>query len=492
MTTTQCQRPSCVWASPKDIGGRIDSSYFHHEYLRLDEFLAHFSEREVIVLDRLLMNPRRVLYQKTTSYPAADAPQGAVPFISGVDIDGSTMTVNWSSARYVERWMLESYPKGRLTDGSLLIKVKGPNQHTAFVSNTERPALVSGTILFSQVRGCNPFYLAAYLSSRQGTAWRSRLRTNTTVEFIGNKELRAVPVSLPDRQVQDYIGANVELAERCRRQSSMLCAEACSRFDECLGTENLHPGGALTNVIEARNLTDRLTSGFYLPRYFALESHLAVLGVPVRPMRSLLRSDIIRSSTPERTEDALVPCVLTSDIDPHEIRWRNPSLRVTQAVHDAHSGHLEANDVVYTSVGPPVGEAAVVLPQFLPMAVGGDVSILRYGADLHPGFLALYLNSVFGQMQNDRYSRGIRQRRVYPEDIGSFLVPLLSAKDQTYIGERIIRHQSLNEAAVELVNKAKADVEALLQGTLDVDAILTGKVKSSTAHEIPELTADDT
>ena len=335
MATRQSQSPSCVWVSSQEIGERIDASYFHHKYLSLDSSLAHLSERDVTILDRLLMNPRRVLYQKTTSYSEEEAPEGAVPFISGVDLDGSTMTINWPSARYVGRWMLESYPKGKLTDGSLLIKVKGPNQHTAFVSRATRTALVSGTIFCSQVQGCNPFYLAAYLSSRQGTAWRSRLRTNTTVEFIGNKELRAVPVPLPDRRVQDYIGAKVELAERYCNHSAALCAEACSRFNERLRTDRFHAGRALTNVIADRTLTDRLTSEFYLPRYFALETHLASLGVPVKPMRSLLRDDITRSSTPERTGDAPVPCILTSDIDPHEIRWRNPSLRVTQQVHDA-------------------------------------------------------------------------------------------------------------------------------------------------------------
>lgn len=490
MTVIQSTSPSCVWVSPSDINGRLDASYFHHRYLSLDSSLAHFPKRDVVPLDRCLVNPRRVLYQKTTSFAAADAPEGGVPFISGVDLDGSTMTVNWSSVRYVEQWMLDRYPKGRLTDGSLLIKVKGPNQHTAFVSKADRTALVSGTVLFSQVRGCNPFYLAGYLSSRHGTAWRSRLRTNTTVEFIGSEELRAVPVLLPDRRIQDYIGAKVELAEHCRARSGDLHAEAVVRFDALLRTHQFSPGVNLTNVVDARALTGRLTGEFYLPRYFALEKHLAGLEVPVKPIRSLLRNDIIRSSTPERDEAASVPCILTSDIDPHEIRWRNPSLRITQSVHDRHGGRLGARDVVYTSVGPPVGEAAVVLPQFLPMAVGGDVSILRHGDDLHPGFLALYLNSMFGQMQNDRYSRGIRQRRVYPEDIGAFLIPVFGATDQAYVGERIVRHQALNERAVDLVNEAKADIEALIEGTLDMQAILSRTVMAPTADDIPELAED--
>lgn len=484
MATIRSERPSCVWVSPSDINGRIDATYFDCDYLPLDSFLAHFPKSEVLALDRFLSKPRRVLYQKTTSFALSEAPDGAVPFISGVDIDGATMTINWESVRYVEQWMHEKYPKGRLVNGSLLIKVKGPHQHTAFVTKADRTALVSGTVFFAGVRGINPYYLAAYLSSQPGNAWRTRLRTNTTVEFIGNEELRAVPVLLPDPRIQDYIGAKVELAERCRGRANTLRGEALTRFDHLLKTDRFQPARDLTNLIGVEQLSERLTSEFYLPRYFDLDAHLGSLGLPLKPIARLLRERIIRSSTPERIEDGAVPCILTSDIDPHEIRWRQPSLRVSASVHAGHGGRLEPLDVVYTSVGPPVGEAAVVLTQFLPMAVGGDVSILRHGDDLHPGYLSLFLNSVFGQMQNDRYSRGIRQRRVYPDDIGSFLISVPGRDDQAFIGDRVVRYQALSERAVDLVNRAKSDVEALIEGTLDTKAILFGKLKPPTEEEV--------
>ena len=290
MTTRQSQNPSCVWVSPKDLGGRIDASYFHHQYLSLDLSLAHFPDQEVTILDRLLLKPRRVLYQKTTSYSEEGAPEGAVPFISGVDLDGSTMTINWSSVRYVERWMLESYPNGRLTDGSLLIKVKGPNQHTAFVSRAAKTALVSGTVLFSQVQGCNPFYLAAYLSSRQGTAWRSRLRTNTTVEFVGNRELRAVPVPLPDRRVQDYIGAKVELAERCRAIS----AEQHTKLAEEL--EELYRGCPYDlQPVLSSEVTPAEIDSFRLDAWYH-QRHFITLAAWLRGNRDFIRLQEVRES----------------------------------------------------------------------------------------------------------------------------------------------------------------------------------------------------
>lgn len=387
----------------------------------------------------------------------------------------------------------QSFSRSALSGGEVLVAIGGNVGVAAKYPNDGPIANINQHVAKVDIdlRRANDYYALAYLWSQTGTLLLQRTVTGTVQAGISLGDLRAFTLPLPDRRIQDYIGAKVELAELCRARSGSLRAEAIAHFDALLRTYKFGPGADLTNVVDARALTGRLTGEFYLPRYFALEAHLAGLGVPVKPLRSLLRSDITRSSTPERDEAAPIPCILTSDIDPQEIRWRNPSLRITQSVHDRHGGRLGARDVVYTSVGPPVGEAAVVLPQFLPMAVGGDVSILRHGEDLHPGFLALYLNSVFGQMQNDRYSRGIRQRRVYPEDLGAFLIPVFGAQDQAYVGERIVRHQVLNELAVDLVNEAKADVEALIEGTLDVQAILAGTLKPPTADDIPELVEDD-
>ena len=80
-------------------------------------------------------------------------------------------------------------------------------------------------------------------------------------------------------------------------------------------------------------------------------------------------------------------------------------------------------------------------------------------------------------MHNGRYSRGIRQCRVCPEDIGALLIPVPSRDDQRFIGDRVVCYQDLRECAVDFVNVAKADVEALIEGTLDTKDILSGKLK---------------
>lgn len=477
-----------AWTDGAHLEARLDAEFYQSHFIDAERRLSRVPVQPFCKLWR---DSNRI-YIGIAGFTQKTEDRSYTPYIRPTDV-GSNGEIDWSRIAWCYSEWLDSYSgSGCAKVGDLLVEVKG-NTRRAAVIDADVPSncIVSGSFWrLTLTESVNPRFILAYLLSETGQLLKRRWVSNSVISWIDPHSFRRFKVPVPDRRIQDYIGEKVKLAERCRSRSSTLRNEAVARFDVLLQTPAFRPGDALTNVIDARDLIERLTGEFYLPRYFALEAHLATLGVPVKPVRSLLRGDTIRSSTPERSEDAPIPCILTSDIDPHEIRWRNPSLHITQSTHDTHSGRLAARDVVYTSVGPPVGEAALVLPQFLPMAVGGDVSILRHRDDLHPGFLALYLNSVFGQMQNDRYSRGIRQRRVYPDDIGAFLIPVFSAKDQAYMGERIIRHQVLNELAVDLVNEAKADLEALIEGTLDVDAILSGTLKAPTADDIPELAED--
>lgn len=482
------EAPPVTLVGVRGVAGRMDAEFFRPVFVR-NEAKLRSGRFSVARLGDL------ILKGNYGSLPdSGDYSNSGVPLIRGTDL--RSMLVTLEAAVRVPETYLDKFKKAQVQPGDLLMLAKGASldrpDSVAMYPLDGPTALANGSIFVMRPdrKRVNPFFLLGYLASNALLLQKRRASTNTGALYNDIGSISGFLVPLPDRRIQDFIGAKVELAELCRTRSGQLRSEAIVRFDALLRTSDFRPGGLLTNIINAGALTERLTSEFYLPRYFALEAHLAGLGVPVKPLRSLLRTDIIRSSTPARDEAAPVPCILTSDIDPNEIRWRNPSLRITESVHEGHGGRLAARDVVYTSVGPPVGEAAVVLPQFLPMAVGGDVSILRHGDHLHPGFLALYLNSVFGQMQNDRYSRGIRQRRVYPEDIGAFLIPAFGTKDQTYVGERIVRHQVLNELAVDLVNEAKADVEALIEGTLDVEAILAGTLKAPTANDIPELAED--
>jgi type I restriction enzyme S subunit len=474
--------PSAVWVEGSRLRpSRWAAEYYRKEYTDLETFLDGAGQKLVPLgkLGRLFTGPfgsqlPASIYNTPNGIPLLRVQNIGELFVNENDLAKIPVAVH----REIYRSRLEPGDLALAKAGRLGALSKIP-AHMPECNITQH--LVGVKVDDNRICGS---YLAAFFLSRFGSFQLKRQGIGTLIKYLGIEETRAAKVPIPDRRIQGYIGAKVELAERHRGRANTLRGEALTRFDHLLERGKFRPTRALTNVINVDQLSERLTSEFYLPRYFDLDAHLRSLGLSVKPIASLLRERIIRSSTPDRIDDGSVPCILTTDIDPHEIRWRQPSLRVSPSVHAGHGGRLEALDVVYTSVGPPVGEAAVVLRELLPMAVGGDVSILRHGTDLHPGYLSLFLNSLFGQMQNDRYSRGIRQRRVYPEDIGAFLIPVPGQDDQTFIGDRVVQYQALSERSVDLVNDAKADIEALIEGTLDTKAILSGKLKPPIEGEV--------
>jgi type I restriction enzyme S subunit len=485
MTVIQSTSPSCVWVSPDDIGARLDASYFHHGYLSLDSALAHFPKRDVVPLDRCLVNPRRVLYQKTTSFARDEAPEGAVPFISGVDLDGSTMTVNWSSARYVERWMLDRYPKGRLTDGSLLIKVKGPNQHTAFVSKADRTALVSGTVFFSEVRGCNPFYLAGYLSSRHGTAWRSRLRTNTTVEFIGNDELRAVPVPLPDRRIQDFIGAKVELAERCRalasREHEKLAADIATLYQGC--PHDAEP--SLSTVVGPAEVDGSRLDAWYHQRHFITLTDWLRRNPAFVELGKVAKLSADRWS-PRGHGQSSFRYIEISNVDPSTGHVSHSEVPVESAPSRARK-LVRRFDVLASTVRPNRGAVGLV-PESLDGAVATTgFAVVRPASKTDAFFLLAVLRHPASTAQLMRCNTGSAYPAIEESVLPQIWIPGAKPETRKSLGGRELKRTTLQQTAVDLVNQAKADVEALIEGTLDVQAILAGTLKAPTTDDIPEL-----
>lgn len=462
-------------------GERWSPEYFRPDYMENERILQQRSDIHTLgsLVKRLTCGPFG------SSVPSSLFQNAGVPFVRMSNVRPfllDTSNIVHLSDREADRLSAANFKPGDL----VLSKTGKTGLATVLPDGSDRYVISQDVVGIELKQPASGYFITAFLNSRFGELQFRRIEKGNVQAHLDLTTTRELLVPLPNRRIQDYIGTKVELAERCRAKAMLSFREARERFDEVLSTENFEASANLTNIIAPNLLTQRLSSEFYLPRYFDLDEHLLSLSIKIKTIGSIVRFAIIRTTTPNREDGAAIPCILTSDIEPQEIHWREPSLRITPGTYDSHNGKLEEYDVVYASVGPPVGEAAVVLPEHLPIAVGGDVSVLRTTEEAHPGFLCLYLNSVFGQMQNDRYSRGIRQRRVYPEDIGSFLIPVPKSADQLFIGERIIRYEQLSEKAVELTNEARTDVEALIEGTLDTDAILSGKVKPPTWEMVTE------
>jgi type I restriction enzyme M protein len=91
------------------------------------------------------------------------------------------------------------------------------------------------------------------------------------------------------------------------------------------------------------------------------------------------------------------------------------------------------------------------------------VTILRT-KNLNPIFLSVYLNSIAGKYQVDKYFKGSSgQIELYPKDIANFYIPLVNDDIQQTIAEKIKVSFKLKAESKKLLDLAKQAVEMAIE-----------------------------
>lgn len=100
------------------------------------------------------------------------------------------------------------------------------------------------------------------------------------------------------------------------------------------------------------------------------------------------------------------------------------TISVAQDTRNARC-RIQKNDVLVYSVGAYAGLAARAEPHFFPASIPRSVAIIRLNADapFRPGFVAVFLNSEFGQFQTRRLRAGNSQPVLALEKIKQIELP---------------------------------------------------------------------
>lgn len=471
----------CSWVDPAKITPtRINAEFYKPEYTRLDGVLesSGLSFKSLKRLSKLLTGPfgsklPASLYNTEEGIPLLRVQNIGKLFIKETDMARIPHDIHQEIIR------------SKLECGDIALAKAGRLGALSRIPNHIKECNITQHIVGIKVNknAVNPDYLAAFLLSKYGKYQLQRQAVGTIIKYLGIEVTRDTKIILPDETIQKFIGKYISYAQSLNSISIASLNQAETTFITIFKTEKFKPSDELSNVVAVKNLIERISGDFYLKKYFDLKIHLKKLSFPLRTIGEL-STEVIRTSTPQQNGFGDIPCILTSDIEKFTIDRIHPKLRIDLKTYNKCAGILKAYDIVYSSICSPSGKASVVLPEWLPMAVGGDVTIIRVKEGVNSSFVSLYLNSIFGTMQGERYSRGSVQRRVYPEDISQFLISLPHENEQNIIGDLVLKHQRYDNKSNEMILTACSLVESLIEGNLDVDAILSGKLKAPTWEEI--------
>lgn len=471
----------------------MDADYYSPEFLENQERLENWGQ-DLTELERLWNEGKYGTLPSSSDY----TDEGVV-LIRGGDFRDLGVIDDENLVR-VPMVYWENSSKARANPGDVLLLAKGatidgPNS-VALCTQRFDKALVNGSVFRIKVKKTvDAAYLTAYMATSAFLLQKRRAISNTGIFYNDFESIKGFLVPLPPRPVQEYIGAKVRLAERCRTRARELRREAQRCLDAGVGIDVQ----AATQITEGKRfralavqpevvlvdsilVSRRLDSAAYSPVRLALLDLLEDARCEFLPIETVA-DDVTRQRRRYKRDKYAAPYFVSilhlnnkGVVDFHEAKVHNP----------VSSGIVcQIGDILFSGINPRQNRVAVWTKEGRALC-SAEFSIYRPIKDISPFYLAFVWRSVYCLNQLEALTRGTSssRRRLKDGDFAELLVPVLTPDDQALIARNEQQAIELDTRAAEFVRKAKADVEALIEGRLDVEGIVAGRVQPPTWEDI--------
>lgn len=340
----------------------------------------------------------------------------------------------------------------------------------------------TGLIPIDRAQVENEFALV-YLCTDTGKKDLARYMAGSAQLGIDLDDLREIRVPTPDRSLQIAIGNKVGKAERLLA----LATNAESKFADWLNKATLSDVASsdvrrLLSHVPANTCSDTTWVIGFDPadRVDPWPHHLAPRTIRMQLRQAKCRTfgdffDIVSSqrghSNPPLAPNCYFLSVLDIDTDGH-IDW----VKAAKTRYESDGTVVLSSDILYSTLNPQEARVGVIgqRPNDT-IACSSEFSILRLKPDAPnvPYLLAAVLRSNWIRVQASFLTRSssLSRRRLDEADLPRLLIPWHTTGIEE-LDLRLADAVSARHDSVSLVAAAKADVEALIDGTLDEKRLL--------------------
>jgi len=474
--------PAIFRVSSDLIEHRLDPIFFQPKYAKLDAAVSG-SPFEVVEIGSkrvttLFTHMPGFSRDRWVEY----IPEG-IPYLLQINVqEGYIEPTGW---QYITPSAHANLQTSSLQQGNVLLTATGAHYGKAAVVPEWLPPANACPDVFRVVmqKWINPYYTVAYLNCDYGQAELRRHGSGANRPRIITEYARKVRLVLPPRQVQDYIGAKMHLAEQCRQRARELRETA----RKALADEICWPvplDDKIGSFVHPQDITDRLDSKYYRKSFLTLVDLIERYPEGSEPLENLIQSIANGVEYRQFVEEGR-PYLTVSDISDGRINARSAP-RIPRDVSVPVKGLTKTFDVLVVRTGS-IGQAAFIALTDAGCVISSHFIRLRLQDPKDGPWVALYLNSEIGALLQQRIVYGAVQPQIRQNDLLGLPVPRLPAAVKAKIGDSVITSNRLFTRAEQLIEEAKADVEALIEGRLDVEGILAGRVQAPTVADIEGL-----
>lgn len=355
-----------------------------------------------------------------------------------------------------------------LRKNDILISVVGTLGNASIVTEEIIPAVFSckSTVIRSKDIDFSR-YLLAYLNSDTGKNLLIRKARGAIQTGLNLDDLKTALVFLPDEIFREFISKIVQFSKLRLDQSKQIYKEAEDVLLSNLGLNNWQPTEeniSVKSFVASFGTSRRLDAEHYQPKFDQLVTKLK--GTAKLTCLGQLLTCCQKGKQPKYFDEkdeisGGYPVVNSKQVRKGEVILEDS--RYAPLPRGKEPLIISKDDVLINGTGVgTIGRCAPYLhkQEALPDT---EVTVLRSDV-LDPVYLSVYLNSIAGQLQIEKYLQGSSGIiRVYPKDILMFQIWQAPETIQETIKEKVEESHQKREQSYHLLEIAKVGVEKAIE-----------------------------
>lgn len=436
----------------KNFDFRIDSEYFKKEYILIENLIKKnnckdLSELSFKISDGTHFTPNYI--------------ENGVKFLSALNVSDNYFDLE-AGFKYISQEEHKSlYSRCNPESGDVLLRKVGVGLRKACVvpQNIEEFSIFVSVALI-KCKEINPYYLSTYINTSLGQEQLFRFNKGISQPDLHLEDISRLKVPIFPDTFQSKIESIVKSAHAKLEESKSLYSQAEDLLLGELGLKDWQPKNTLYTTKKFSDFAQsgRLDAEYYQPKYDDLFERLQKVDC-----KTIKEIQIInyRGFQPEYVENGKIDVINSKHILEDGLDYENFEKTDEVSFNNAVRAQVKYGDILTYTTGANIGRTQVYLSEKKAMA-SNHVNMLRV-KDVNPIYLALVLNSKIGRMQTEKSSTGSAQVELYPDDLASFIVPILPEAIQTKIASLIQQSFECKAQSKQLLEDAKRMVESEIE-----------------------------
>lgn len=435
---------------------RWDSFYFQKEFLKDEKIFETWESLENIAK----------IKSGTTPKERDETLKTGVVLLKTNDIRNNILLDKGDDYFYISEATNNEMLSSQIESNDILINIVGATTEVvgrvSFVPQNFKKANITQAMSFIRLTDSkySPFFVFIFLQTKYGLKQTRRIARPTGQYNINNIELGSYKVPSVSDTFQSKIESLVKSAHAKLEESKSLYSQAEDLLLGELGLKDWQPKNTLHTTKKFSDFAQsgRLDAEYYQPKYDDLFERLQKVDC-----KTIKEIQIInyRGFQPEYVENGKIDVINSKHILEDGLDYENFEKTDEVSFNNAVRAQVKYGDILTYTTGANIGRTQVYLSEKKAMA-SNHVNMLRV-KDVNPIYLALVLNSKIGRMQTEKSSTGSAQVELYPDDLASFIIPILPEQIQTKIASLIQQSFECKAQSKQLLEDAKRMVESEIE-----------------------------